>query len=500
MQDPENWRTDMNSLEQKLSELAEKVAENNLWRQRNCFNLIPSENTPSLFVKLCEIADPSGRYAEHKTALKRETESLAGTGALKGDQVYYYQGADFIYRMEQRLKSEFAAFIGGSNVETRPLSGQMANEIVFKGLVKFLSSSPEGFPSLGPTGRLTCVMNNNLNFGGHLSAQPYGALFNFTEDRIVNFPTDEKNPYKISMDKMIALVEVNRPALIVFGKSMFLHPEPITELRTFLDTISDYHPLVMYDGAHVLGILGPMFQDPLAEGAEIVTGSTHKTFFGPQRGIIASKMAEGSPFRRLWTEIVARTFPGSTSNHHLGTQLAMLAATIEINAYKNEYQAQVISNARAFAKALAFQGIPVEGGEAEGYTHTHQVIIRVKPFGDAKEIASRLEHNNIITNYQALPGDETFYHPSGIRIGVQEMTRFGMKEPDFDNLARLIADIILRDKNSAHEVAEFRGYFRAMEYCLGFEQTMRIAPKLLESIFPGHDFFLGFTEALAKIG
>jgi glycine/serine hydroxymethyltransferase len=187
----------MNSLEQKLSELADKIADNNLWRQRKCFNLIPSENTPSLFVKLCEIGDPSGRYAEHKTALKKELESLEGTGALKGDQVYYYQGADFIYQMEQRLKSEFAQFIGGNQVETRPVSGQMANEIVFKGLVKFLSSNPEGFPSLGSTGRLQCVMNNDLNSGGHLSAQPYGALFNFAEDHIVNFPRNEKNPYKM---------------------------------------------------------------------------------------------------------------------------------------------------------------------------------------------------------------------------------------------------------------------------------------------------------------
>jgi glycine/serine hydroxymethyltransferase len=488
----------MNSLEQKLSELAEKVAENNLWRQRNCFNLIPSENTPSLFVKLCEIADPSGRYAEHKTALKKETESLAGTGALKGDQVYYYQGADFIYRMEQRLKSEFAAFIGGSNVETRPLSGQMANEIVFKGLVKFLSANPEGFPRLSESGRLQCVMNNNLNYGGHLSAQPYGALYNFAEDHIVNFPTDETNPYRIDAEKMIAMVGKNRPTLIVFGKSMFLHPEPITKLRAFLDTIPDYRPLVMYDGAHVLGILGPLFQDPLAEGAEIVTGSTHKTFFGPQRGIIASKLPEGTPFRKLWTEIVARTFPGSTSNHHLGTQLAMLAATIEINTFKNEYQSQVLSNARAFAKALAVQGIPVEGGEDEGYTHTHQVILRVKPFGDAKEIASRLETNNIITNYQALPGDETFYHPSGIRIGVQEMTRYGMKEGDFDGLARFIADIILRKKTIAGEVAEYRWRFRNMIYCLDFEQTLRLAPRLLESIFPDREYSIRFAASLER--
>jgi glycine/serine hydroxymethyltransferase len=483
----------MNSLEQKLTELAEKVAENNIWRQRKCFNLIPSENTPSLFVKLCEISDPSGRYAEHKTALKKETESLAGTGALKGDQVYYYQGADFIYHMEQRLKTEFAAFLGATEVESRPVSGQMANEIVFKGLVKFLSANPEGFPSLSGTGRLQCVMNNDLNYGGHLSAQPYGALFNYAESNLVNFPADQKNPYKTDIEKALSLLTKNRPALIVFGKSMFLHPEPIQEIRACIDTIPDYRPLVMYDGAHVLGILGPHFQDPLAEGAQVVTGSTHKTFFGPQRGIIASKLPEGSSYRKLWTEIVARTFPGSTSNHHLGTQLAMLAATMEMNAFKDGYQLQVLTNARAFAKACAVEGIPVEGGEEEGYTRTHQTIIRLTSFGDAKEIASRLEANNIITNYQALPGDETFYRPSGIRMGVQEMTRFGMKESDFSTLARFIADVVVRKKTVAAEVAEFRKKFQTMQYCLTPEQTQRILPKVFESVLPS--FLSGAAKA-----
>ena len=488
----------MDSLEEKLYELAERIVENNLWRPRKCFNLIPSENTPSLFVKLCEISDPSGRYAEHKTALKKEIESLAGTGALKGDQVYYYQGADFIYRMEQRLKSEFAAFLGASDVETRPVSGQMANEIVFKGFVKFLSAKPEGFPSLGSTGRLSCVMNNDLNYGGHLSAQPYGALFNLAESNIVNFPISQRNPYKTDPEQMIDLIRKHRPALVVFGKSMFLHPEPIKELRAYLNTVPDYKPMVMYDGAHVLGILGPLFQDPLTEGAEIVTGSTHKTFFGPQRGIIAARMPEGAPFRKLWTEIVTRTFPGATSNHHLGTQVAMLAATIEMNAFKSGYQSQVLSNARAFAKACAAQAIPVEGGESDGYTRTHQVIIRVASFGDAKEIASRLEANNIITNYQALPGDQTFYHPSGIRMGVQEMTRFGMKEPDFDGLARLIADVVLRKKTVASEVADFRARFVTMGYCLDIEQTTRVTSRIFESIFPTRDTCTEFVEALQK--
>ena len=489
----------MNSLEKALGELARKVVENNLWRQRRCFNLIPSENTPSLFVKLCEISDPSGRYAEHKTALKKELESLQGSGALKGDQVYYYQGTDFIYETEEGLKAEFASYIHGSEVETRPVSGQMANEIVFKAMVKFLGGNPEGYPKLTATGRLPGVMNNNLNYGGHLSAQPFGALFNFVDGEVVNFPLDEKNPYKPDAAKMLELVDKHRPALLVFGKSMFLHPEPVKELRTFLNGKPDYHPVVMYDGAHVLGVLGPLFQDPLLEGADVVTGSTHKTFFGPQRGIIASNIAKGTPLRKLWTEINARAFPGSTSNHHLGTQLAMLAATLEMNAFREAYQKQVLCNARAFAKACADSGIPVEGGETDGYTHTHQVVIRVKAFGDGKEIASRLEQNNVVTNYQALPDDETFYHPSGIRMGVQEMTRFGMKEGDFPELARLMADVILRKLDVSGAVAECRSRFNKMRYCLAPEEALRCAPKLFESLFADTEYFLAFAEALKKI-
>ena len=486
------------TLKSRLNELTEKIAANNIWRQRQCFNLIPSENTPSLLVKLCEIGDPSGRYAEHKTALKKELDSLAGTGVLKGNQVYYYQGAEFIYQIEQHLKTEFAAYIGGTDVETRPVSGQMANEIVFKGLLKFLLTKPEGFSELGASRRLPCVMNNNLTFGGHLSAQPYGALYNLSEDNIVNFPIRADNPYKTDIDVMLELIAKHRPALIIFGKSMFLHPEPIQAMRAFLDTIPDYRPLVIYDGAHVLGILGAHFQDPLAEGAVFVTGSTHKTFFGPQRGIIAAKLPKDAQYQKLWTEVVARTFPGATSNHHLGTQLAMLVATIEMNAFKDEYQTQTLSNARAFAKSCAAAGIPVEGGEDEGFTCTHQVIIRVSSFGDAKEIASRLESNNVIVNYQALPDDETFYHPSGIRMGVQEMTRFGMMEQDFDALAHFMADIILKNKNIAKEIAEFRGRFTTMKYCLTPEQTAEIAPKLLSTVFADENLLNGFKNSLGR--
>jgi hypothetical protein len=202
----------------------------------------------------------------------------------------------------------------------------------------------------------------------------------------------------------------------------------------------------------------------------------------------------GRQYDERWNPLLANVVKGtygSPALHNLANQI--------MQHYQfSSYQSQVLSNARAFAKACAAQGIPVEGGEAEGYTHTHQVILRVQAFGDAKEIASRLEANNIITNYQALPGDATFYHPSGIRMGVQEMTRFGMKEKDFDGLARFIADVVLQKKNRADDVASFRSGFATMEYCLTLDQTMRIAPRLLQSIFPDQAYFRGFANALNK--
>ena len=104
--------------------------------------------------------------------------------------------------------------------------------------------------------------------------------------------------------------------------------------------------------AHVLGLVGKYFQEPFKEGADIVTASTHKTFFGTQRGIIASNFMEPELYYQLWKAIEKRTFPGSTSNHHLGTLLGLLMASYEMNYFKEEYQQKVISNAKSFAKAL----------------------------------------------------------------------------------------------------------------------------------------------------
>ena len=237
----------------------------------------------------------------------------------------------------------------------------------------------------------------------------------------------------------------------------------------------------MYDSAHVLGLLGPHFQKPLEEGADVITGSTHKTFFGTQRGIIASNMGENTPYADLWESITRRTFPGAVSNHHLGTLLGLLMATYEMNTFGDSYQKQVLVNARALAKALKEQGLQVEGDPSVGYTETHQVILRVG-YTRGIEIAERLERNNIIVNFQGLPDDEAFTSSSGLRLGVQEMTRFGMKERDFEELSVLIADVILNDKDVSRQATSFRQKFIEMQYCLPEEQSRPLIDNLLGSV------------------
>lgn len=461
---------------EKIRRLAERIEKNNVWRGRECINLIPSETTPSPLVKLCEISDPAGRYAEHRT--------------MKGKEIYFYQGVGFIHDVEEELRAEMARYFDCPRVELRPVSGQMANEIIFKAMVKYINrdrKSGEVFR------KMRLVMNNDLNKGGHLSSQPMGALFNYVEEdpgtgqeRVVNFPVRKDCPYKTDTDKLADLLDRQKPELVVFGKSMFLHREPVQTVRE-LTRNWEPRPVIMYDMAHVLGLYG-VLQEPFTEGADIVTGSTHKTFFGPQRGVIASSIPRENPLASLWVDIKGRAFPGSTSNHHLGTLLGLLMATYEMNAFKTDYQNQVRKNARALARALNDAGIRVEGDAAEGFTETHQVVIRVSAHGRGNELAQRLEDNNIITNYQALPDDASFLEASGIRMGVQEMTRYGMKEEDFEILAGYIKDVLANGANVKDKIRSYRQGFLQMQYCLPVAEAAPLIARIFQSIFPDESF------------
>ncbi len=452
----------------KALNLIEKSFNNHLWRQEESINLIPSEQSHSSAVRLLSIMDPSFRYAEHKKIK-----------SFYDYDVFYYQGTKFIDEVEHLLVEELKKYFNCTEVETRVISGQMANTAVFSAIMDFKNRVNRKKEA----SRLGYVMNNHIIRGGHLSAQPMGALHDYIakdpiteKSAIVNFPVLKDNIFKIDVEETKKIIAKYKPELIIFGKSMVLHKEPVKEIREFVDE-QNINTVIMYDMAHVLGLAGDYFQNPFAEGAEIVTGSTHKTFFGTQRGIIAGNYQKEDYKYALWETIETRAFPGSVSNHHLGTMVGLLMAAYEMNHFKDEYQKNIIENAKYFAKCLKQAGLDVAGDPDISYTETHQVIVKVG-YGTGAEAANRLEDNNIIVNYQATPEEEGFTASGALRLGVSEMVRFGFDKKEFEQLAEIMADVILRNKNVKEAVKKLRSQFTAMKYCFTDEEIVEGLNKL----------------------
>jgi aminomethyltransferase len=374
-------------------------------------------------------------------------------------------------------------FLGCAEVETRVISGQMANMTVFSAMVDYINRTDR---KREPR-RIRQVMNNYIGKGGHLSAQPMGALRDFVardpkteRPAVVPFQVHRENPYKIDVAETLKWIDEFKPEFIIFGKSMVLHKEPVAEIRRFVDD-QKIDAVILYDMAHVLGLVGPHFQEPFKEGADLVTGSTHKTFFGTQRGVVGSSFLEQEERYELWEAVLRRSFPGSLSNHHLGTLLGLLAAAYEMNTFKDEYQKKVIANAKAFARALKACGLEVAGDPAIDFTETHQVIVHVG-YGQGPEAAKRLEDSNIICNYQAVPDEEGFTASGALRLGVSEMTRFGMGAADFRDLAGLISEVLLKKVCVVDEVRKLRARFCDLQYCFKGEEVEEVLHRLREML------------------
>ena len=468
---PEAAAPSQDSYAEKVRNLFAAAERNHIWRQNECINLIPSENTQSRAVRMLSASDPANRYAEHK---KQK--------AFYDAEIFYYQGTGFIASVEAMLVEEMKKFLGASQVETRVTSGQMSNTAVFSAMMDFKNRvDRKRTPQ-----RLGWVMNNHIVRGGHLSAQPMGAFHDYVaidpvteKQMVVNFPVCEENPYQIDVEKTKLLLAQYKPELIIFGKSMVLYKEPVAEIRKFVDE-QGIRTTIMYDMAHVLGLIGDHFQKPFEEGAEIVTGSTHKTFFGAQRGVIGVNYQPEDLKWGLWETIETRAFPGSVSNHHLGTLLGQLMAAYEMNAFRDEYQKAVMENAKHFARCLAYEGLDVAGDPKMDYTETHQVIVKVG-YARGPEIAERLEANNIICNYQATPEEEGFSASGALRMGVNEMTRFGFGKDEFAQLAHLIAECVLHNACVKEEVKQLRAGHTDMRFCFSDAQTEELLQRFAQA-------------------
>ncbi len=397
------------------------VHEQGDWR-KSCINLIASEQTMSRRARAVMGSDFCHRYAE----------------GHPGER--YYQGTDKIDTIETDVKRYLKTLFGCLHTEVRPISGTNANEAVFSRYIR---------PG-------DIVLANSTPGGGHISHQRAGTVGKYTRN-VISFPRT-KDGYHIDVGRTKSLIRSVRPKLVIFGKSLFLFPEPVDEVFEVCGRIGTR---IVYDAAHVLGLIaGKQFQNPLAEGAHVVCASTHKTFPGPQRGLILSNLDWEE-----WRKIDKGAFPGSSSNHHLDTLPPLLITTFEMLAFAEEYAAQIIKNAKALASQLDANGFDVQAKEF-GYTESHQMAVDAARHGGGSAVSSLLEENGIILNMNLLPHEPVSRHdnPAGIRIGVQEMTRFGMKEPEMEEIARLMRECVVEGKRVAEEVSRFRERFQAVHY------------------------------------
>jgi len=411
-------------LPKELEKILEITREQNIWRRTQTLNLIASENVMSPLAESVYMSDFMSRYAEGKP-YKR-----------------YYQGTKYVDEIETFTMELMNEITESKECDLRPISGTIANAAVFRVLAE--------------AGEKALIAP--VQAGAHVSHTKFGTLGALGIQHI-ELPFDTEN-INVDIDKSIKMIEQVKPKFVVLGGSLYLFPHPAKELAPHVHSVG---AKLVYDAAHVYGlIVGKVWSNPLKEGADVMTVSTHKTFPGPQGGAIFSNNEE------LFKQVSKTIFPWFVSNHHLHRLPATAVTAIEMKYFGEAYANQIVKNAKALAEALAERGFKVIG-ENLGYTKSHQIAVDVREFGGGNKAAKILEDANIIVNKNLLPYDkpEAVSDPSGLRIGVQEMTRYGMKEDDMEDIAELFKKVLIdkKDVNEVKkEVIEFRRNFLDVKY------------------------------------
>ena len=394
---------------------------------RDGLGMIASENIVSPRVAEMLVTDLHGRYAEGQPGKR------------------YYQGCGPFDDIEA-LGIELAQKVFGAQfANIQSTSGTNSNMAALKALTK-------------PGDAITAV---SLADGGHISHAPMGAV-GMRGLKLNTYPWIEAD-MQIDVDAAVKMIHDVKPSLALFGQSMILFPTPMDEVAAAAHDVGAH---VMYDGAHVLGLIaGGQFQDPLREGADVMTGSSHKTFPGPQGGFVLSD----SDDEKLQKKLNGGVFPGVCSNYHLHHMAGKVIALAEFEAFGKQYAADTVANAQAFGAALAERGFDVLA-EERGFTRTHQVVTRhgEADSGAGAKAAQDLEDAGIITNMNMLPGDTKPLRPSGLRLGVQELTRVGMATDQMADVAEFYKRVLIDGEDTAAvraDVAAFKADFQAVRYC-----------------------------------
>jgi glycine hydroxymethyltransferase len=355
----------------------------------------------------------------------------------------FYQGNIYVDQIETICEDLAREVFACRFADVRSTSGTVSNMAVLMALTKTRD-------------KMTTV---SLSDGGHISHAKIGAT-GMRGIKTYNYPFDEKN-MNIDTQGAKRLIREVKPKVALFGQSVFLFPTPLDEMK---DVFSEVGCSTWYDAAHVLGLIaGKKFQDPLREGIDVISGSTHKTLPGPQHGIILSDLTK----QNLETSLRRGVFPGVTSNHHLHSVAALAVTLAETKEFGEAYADQVIRNAKALGQGLFERGMEVLC-EHLGFTESHTIVVDVEQFQGGAKVAKNLEAANIILNKNLLPWDSDPVRPCGIRIGSQELTRLGMKEKEMAEVAELVARVVVKGQAPEKvkpDVIDLKRQFTKIHYC-----------------------------------
>jgi glycine hydroxymethyltransferase len=410
------------------------LEEHHRWFQQS-IPLIASENVPSPAVREAIASDFGNRYAE---GFPRER---------------VYAGCRYIDEVELLCMEMARNLFGAEYADVRPVSGVNANIAVYTAFTQ-----PNDI-----------MMSLSIASGGHISfgkKQFSGTAGSVKNLEIEYFPFDYEVmniDVEATKTKILERVKANQalPKLVMFGGSVLPFPHPVKELTEFF---RQYGSVICYDAAHVAGLIaGGQLQDPIKEGVDVMTMSTHKTLFGPQGGAILSKAEHQEALKKA-------VFPATVSNHHLHHVAGKAIAFAEMLEFGREYAKQIVANSQALAQELCNKGFNVLGKKS-GFTKSHVLIVDVSEIAYGSEIERLLENSNIILNRNLLPYDIKFGRhfdtTGGIRMGVQECTRLGMKNGEMKQIAEFIERLVLKKENPdkiRSEVTEFRKGFQKIHY------------------------------------
>ncbi len=443
----------MDELAKLFIELVGACHAHERYRDSECINLIASEGLKSPAVremlKLC--MDLESRYSEGENDLQGHVKER------------YYQGQKYITIIENCTADLVKKLFKCNWTDIRVVSGTHANLATFKGISNVTRNRK--------------MVVAPLSCGAHISHDYTGLAGQVLGLEIINLAYDVEE-LNIDVDKSAEIIRAARPGLVTLGASLFLFPHPVEELKSVVEEAGGY---LVYDGAHVLGLIaGGAFQDPLREGADFVTASTHKTFPGPQGGLILANLTD-ERMEKAIKGVQHAVFPLSTSNVHLARLPAVGVAALELKLFGEDLAKQTVRNAQAAGQYLHEHGIKVLG-EKKGFTMSHQLALDVREYGGGKKIAKDLEEANIIVNKNLLPYDDqnNRENPSGIRLGFQDVTRRGFMESDIKHLCDLMLSVIKGKRKPAEvreDVIALRSQFNTIKY--GFN-SIEEAMKYLE--------------------